>query len=226
MKRTHLLLLLFLGLATGVTYVWWGAGSMDVPSPGGADPKMVEPGSRERAGDGVTPPGEVQGGGAERQVIDDSVDGGDQEPPAYRRALSGLRGRLVWASTGEPITNLEVGVGEMWLDAFVPKVEDIAGLAKMRSPVVFRATTRSDADGVFLLKGVHSRAMLILTFGLQTDTAGFRLIDRSPRPGELLDLGDIHVVERGTVTGRILDDSGKPVPGAMNRNHSQWVVRK
>lgn len=217
MNRSFLLLILFLGLAAGVGLGLYGVGTTDLPSPDLVDPEQSDRRSEERTSKGAPATELAETDGPRRQVIDDSVDGGDGEPAAYRRALSGLRGRLVWASTGEPISGVEVKIGEAWLDAVVPKMEDIAGLSEMRSPVVFRSSTRSGEDGVFLLKGVHSRAMLFLAFGLQTDKAGFRFVDRSPRPGELLDIGDIEVLERGAVTGRILDDAGQPVQGARVR---------
>ena len=217
MNRYALLLILVLGLAIGVGFVISGFGTANLSSTDLTNPDLSKTGGKEIGSSGFSAKSSDTTGSPKREVFDDSVRGGAGEPAAYQKALSGLRGRLVWASSGEPISGVEVKLGEAWLDAVVPKVEDIAGLAEMRSPLVFRASGRSNENGVFLLKGVHSRAILFLAFGLQTDTAGFRFIDRSPRPGELLDLGDILVLERGTVTGRVLDDSGQPVVGARVR---------
>lgn len=217
MNRYLLVIILVLGIAAGAVFFLVSSPVTDLPSTGLTDSGSPEATNPERSGGDSAAPQEVGSLESKRQVFDDSVAGGAGEPAAYRRALSGLRGRLVWAGSGEPISGVEVKLGEAWLDAIVPKVEDIAGMAEIRAPVVFRASARSDSDGVFLLQGAHSRALLFLAIGLQTDTAGFRVVDRAPGPGELLDLGDILLLERGTVTGRVLDDDGKPVHGARVR---------
>lgn len=176
-------------------------------------------------GEGTTPgAGDLQGedpGTAAptngRQRLSGDSPGGQGEPEAYRRALSGIHGRLVWRSSRQPIAGVEIKLGEAWLDAIVPRFEDVAGMAEMRSPVLFRASARTDEDGVFQLRGVHSRALLFLAIGLQTDKAALRLIDHSPLPGQSLDLGDIGLWERGSVRGRVLDVAGKPVADAQVR---------
>jgi hypothetical protein len=190
-----------------------------------SDDTTVTPGVNEgNGGTETTNPEDLRTGrdgpgdtNPERVRVDDSVEGGIGEPMAYRRALSGLRGRLIWAGSREPIAGVEVKLIEAWLDAVVPTLNDLVGAEKMRSPVVFRGKTRTDEDGVFELHGVHGRSMMLLAIGLKTETAAVRPVPQTPAPGELVDLGDLEILERGIVSGRVVDESGKAVAGARVR---------
>lgn len=140
----------------------------------------------------------------------------ENEAESYRRALGGLRGRLIWDHTREPIPGVEIRVVEVWLDSFVPTMEDVAATQNMREPLFVKATVRTDGEGRFEVRGLHSRATLFLAIGLGTDKAALRLVTNVPHAGETADLGDVALLERGTVRGRVVIGD-TPVAGARVR---------
>ena len=154
-----LLLLLLLALAAGSYLIFAGGPPVD-PGPG------IEPEAEvETSG-----PDTLQGGGAGDRVLGLSgeareavVDTGAayaDEPAAYRAALCGVRGRLIWAGSRKPISGVEIKIAELWMDAFVPKLDAILGMEDAPSPVVFKGATRTDRAGEFVIRGVHSRAVM------------------------------------------------------------------
>ncbi len=210
MQRRLALLTLCIFLIAGVFLAWSQlSGSWNYMQP----PLPAQPGTYQQA---AVEWNDVPVKTSERAAVV-TEGAAASEPEAYRKALSGLRGRLVWNAGRRPIPGVRVRIAELWLDALSPQLDEIARLETVRSPVLFRAEATTDAEGYFQLQGLHSRATLVLAIGLKTDKAAVRLIDRAPAPGELLDLGDVVLMERGSVTGRIVDESANPVAGARVR---------
>ena len=139
------------------------------------------------------------------------------EPDEYRRALCGLTGRLIWKESREPIAGVAVRGIELRLDVVAPTLETAMGLAAAPDPVIFHGRSVTDADGRFRLEGLHWRAALLLGIGLRTDKAAVRFVDRMPAGGAVSDLGDIELMQRGSVSGAVVDGAGAPVAGARVR---------
>ena len=118
---------------------------------------------------------------------------------------------MVWKATGEPIVDLEVDAIEIWLDSIVRSLQSISARAPEREPLRFKGKTHTDDEGRFLIKGLHSRAIIVLGFGAGTDKVAFRIVDRVPAPGERLDLGLIELLARGAVSGTVVDSKGAPL---------------
>ena len=203
--------ILFFALVAWLVVSWWGA---PVAPPGGrsAGPHATEHSAQPMAATGANPRDQTAG----RVTAEPSaaVTEGD-EPPSYRNALGGLRGRLVWRGSRAPVVDTEVAVVEVWLDSFAGGLNDYHG-SETREPALFRARTRTDLDGRFVLPGLHSRATLVLAIGLQTPAAAVRFIDQMPAPRETVDLGEVELRERGGVDGRVLDPDGKPVADKLD----------
>lgn len=148
---------------------------------------------------------------------------GDEEEPArrehesYLAALGGLTGRLVWEKSEEPLAGVEVAAIEARADLVVPTVEQVFELVGSPNPLRFGPRARTDKDGRFTLRGVHARAIHLLGIGLKTETAAVRFVARAPQPGETVDLGDIEILRRGTLTGVVQDRNGKPIGGVRVR---------
>ena len=157
---------------------------------------------------------EVEVDNPARRVAADEVQ---SLPASYTKHLSGLSGRILWKDSKEPVAGVEVLAIEAEIDAIVPTLENVAGLIDHPDPVLFRSKTRTDAKGRFVLRGVHPRSFKILGIGLATDRAALRFVDDMPSSGEVSELGDILLLERGTVSGMIVDSNGQPVPGARVR---------
>jgi hypothetical protein len=137
-------------------------------------------------------------------------------PESYRRALSGLRGRLV-EEDGKPIPGLRVELLELLGSMLLGDFEHALTDAASGPPDLVVAKGVSDADGVFELQGAIGGAF----HGLEIDEGGargtLRFIDRTLLSGEVADLGDIVLAPCVTWKGTVVDAEGKPVPGARVR---------
>ncbi|PIE23540.1 MAG: hypothetical protein CSA62_06785 [Planctomycetota bacterium] len=141
----------------------------------------------------------------------------DEDPPSYVRALSTLAGRVLWRHDRKAVAHTEIRCLELSLDLLSPDwgqmLEGVADIDLLRT----RAQTKTDAEGRFELRGVHSRSMLLLLIGLGTEAQALRFVDDAPLPGQRKDLGDVLLMQRGGLRGQVLDHAGKPVADARVR---------
>jgi hypothetical protein len=76
---------------------------------------------------------------------------------------------------------------------------------------------RTDEKGRFLVTGAWPSTLYILEADAEGDDRLTMPIDRTPGTGEIIDLGDIQLVQLGVIVGRVVDEEGKGVPGALIR---------
>ena len=81
--------------------------------------------------------------------------------------------------------------------------------------LVDRSTT--DAEGRFVLRGARKRTLHILAIDPEGPFAQWRIAGRGAGPGELVSLGDIHLLEPLRLRGRVVDAHGAGVPAARLR---------
>ncbi|MHC4814222.1 MAG: sigma-70 family RNA polymerase sigma factor [Planctomycetota bacterium] len=192
-------------LLTGVAVTWSVMQNPGEQDPGAAE--TVAAGENSRPLSAARRPA-VTGEAPSREVVATATD-----HPSVQRAMVGFRGRL-FTPGGEPARGRIVQ-----LAAFEPNRLFLDGCDPLasspRAPHVGRATARTGADGSFLLSGLWPRG----TYLLWTDTAKAdflcRVVARSPRPGEVTDLGDLHLLEGVEITGRVEDQDGEPIEGAL-----------
>ncbi len=192
---------------------------------GGETPR--DPGALEVTGDAdpvhddrLDGPGKVdgpQGQGPERKIVEASSTKPDGDPDSYTKALGGLRGRILWKHDKKPLVGLEVQAIEARIDSIIPSLDSLMELAQNRRPAILKGKTKTDEEGRFEIPGLSARAILLLLIGRRTEAQAYRFVDRTPATGELVDLGDILLEERGSATGRVLDREGKPVADARVR---------
>lgn len=72
-------------------------------------------------------------------------------------------------------------------------------------------------DGRFELAGIWPRSFYLVKADADGPNPTLRLADRTPGPAETVDLGDIVLKNAGVITGRVVDESGDPVAGALVR---------
>ncbi|GEM_PF-2352906 len=215
MKRSHALLALVLAAAAGAVLIFVPRNGD--PGDSGALPEKVE--VQTGPGGGIEiegKPGKVSNP-AQREVSAGEEGSGEAEDSGYRKALGGLRGRIVREKDRSPVAGIAVEAVEVWGTPFGLRLEEVLEGGSLRNPLEFKARVRTDADGRFEMIGLHSRAILVLAIGLGTDEAAFRIVDRSPSPGRVTDLGEIVLVERGILKGRIVDGEGKGLRGVRVR---------
>ncbi len=136
-------------------------------------------------------------------------------PPSYQKALSGITGRILHPDL-TPVPNLPVSIvqGKI-LDWFLTPNAFLSGVPKYPSLEASRGDT--DEEGRFLLKHVEPHALHLLGIDLGGPLSTFRVIDETPQPSALVDLGDIVLEPSVTLVGRVLDPEGSPVAGARVR---------
>jgi hypothetical protein len=137
-------------------------------------------------------------------------------PASYRKALSGVRGRLVDAD-GKPVAGLGVELLEMLPSSFMGDYASVFSGAPPKFPELTVAKGKSGDDGVFVLEGTHGAAMHAVGVDLGGPRGTLRVVDRTLPSGEVVDLGDIALGACVTFKGTVADEDGKPVAGARVR---------
>lgn len=136
-------------------------------------------------------------------------------PESYRAALGALTGRLLEPDltpvAGLPVSAVEFEPSRFLLDTAVLLDESYA------PPKLESARVATGPDGRFTLAGLEPRAVHLLGIDLGGPRSNFRIVDRSPIPGEIVDLGDIVLEPFVTFTGRVVDIERNPVIGARVR---------
>ncbi|MBI4879311.1 MAG: carboxypeptidase regulatory-like domain-containing protein [Planctomycetes bacterium] len=136
-------------------------------------------------------------------------------PESYRKALSGLIGRLVEPDR-TPVPDMRVELLSATLTDFIPELESLfADEAPTFNEV--KGETRTDAEGRFHFEEIEPRSVLFLGIDLGGARALVRFVDNAPNPGQLVDLGDVVLEPYVVFLGRVVDEERRPVPGARVR---------
>ena len=152
---------------------------------------------------------------ARAPVVGQPTARGITDDPQIAAALCGFRGRIV-DGAGAPIADCDVVVYRHSLDRLVRPGVDFLGEVGS-GPEIARAASRTDVEGRFLIDGVWPRGFYLLVANAGDRGRTLRLLERTPRPGELVDLGDIAIVGGAVLSGTVVDREGRPVPGAVVR---------
>jgi len=137
-------------------------------------------------------------------------------PVSYRKALSGVRGRLV-EEDGKPVAGLEVELLELRPSLMLGDFASVFAGTPPKFPDLAVAKAKSGEDGTFTLNGTHGQAPHGLGIDLGGARGTVRVIDRTLASGEVTDLGDLVLGAFVTFRGLICDEDGKPVAGARVR---------
>ena len=135
--------------------------------------------------------------------------------PEYQAALAGFRGRVVSAESKPAPDKL------VKLYRFDPSVVMLPGVTSsgdtLIEPNLDAGEARTGSDGTFTICGVYPGSTYALVADAGGETPTFRILERSPGPGLVVDLGDIPLRTTATVTGTVVDADGKPIAGALVR---------
>lgn len=139
-------------------------------------------------------------GGAEEPLV-----AGERDPSS-----AVLRGRLTvrqqpWIHPA----GVEVRLTRSWLDSVLPVETD----GSQRSPTRDEPTTTTDADGCFALRFTPTADELFFVVDATGAWQDFQKVAKQPRAGELLDLGDVWLEQRGGIAGTVVATDGTPVAG-------------
>ncbi len=134
-------------------------------------------------------------------------------PASYTRALAGLRGRLLEAD-GSPVANTTLALVEFDSPSLI---NDLVGAFRDATIDPFVGETKTDGGGRFQFDGVFPRGLHALGIDLGGKRATLRMVDLPLAASETTDLGDVVLGPVHGITGKIVDDDGKPVADARVR---------
>lgn len=213
MQRTlPAVLIALLLLAAGA---WWYLGNDAAPPVVVPTAETQESGRTEGVTAEVGANDVVRSQGAQREAVESGRDGLLADPE-IRAGLTGFRGRVVTHDL-RPVADCGVRVYRFAQDTVLPEGMDLFESAAAMEPQYVAGETRTDAEGKFFLDGVWPRAFYMMFAGLGTDAPTHQLITRTPSPGEIVDLGDVVLPDAGVIVGKIVDEDGEPVAGALVR---------
>ncbi|MEM7200459.1 MAG: hypothetical protein AAF628_09360 [Planctomycetota bacterium] len=215
-SRTLLFVMVGAMLAAAATLVWYAT-----RSPGEAPPVF----DRTRTEDVATPRADVgpevastpsaAAASAVREEVAATAAASTALDPSIEAALCGFRGRVV-DHTGEPQPGLLVALYRMSLDSVMQDRfgEDVADVME---PQIDAGNAATGPDGTFEITGVWPQAFYALRAGVGADVSRLMILDQSPGPGEIVDLGDVRLDQTATIVGTVVDESGAPLAGARIR---------
>lgn len=142
----------------------------------------------------------------------------DEEPLALPNGATGgaaVRGRLTvrqrpWLHPA----GVEVRLTRSWLDTVLP-IEAGASDQPAPSRAEVRATT--DAEGWFTLRFRPTSGELFFLIDSGGSWMDFQRVPQVPRTGDVAELGDVWLDDRGGIQGTVVDQFGKPIVGAIVR---------
>ncbi|HET6205108.1 MAG TPA: carboxypeptidase-like regulatory domain-containing protein [Planctomycetota bacterium] len=138
-----------------------------------------------------------------------------ERPASFLRCLGRVRGRVLdW--DGTPVSDLAVDGYVFDLVALLPAASALFGEETYR-PRILDASARTNGEGRFVLEGLDPKMPHALLLGLGTARATARFLDHAPGPGETVDLGDLVLPPYATLVGKVVDEEGRPIPGARVR---------
>lgn len=212
MRARPLPLLLLGALGVASLLVWWltrgeepGALGPAPPAAGtAAEPEPAAP-PAEPTSDALVP--------ARVERAEQAPEAPEGPPPSYRRHLSGFRGRVV-EPDGTPVADLLVELLGVDYASVLPPLGSLFAERPPEPPLVLDSV-ETDAEGRFEFLDVEPRGLYGLALDPEGPRADLRFLDRGPEPGEIVDLGDIRLDSYVVFTGRVTDERGAPVSGAV-----------
>lgn len=212
MQRQGLLTVLLVAIAVVVAAAWNFAGSPVAPPPVELPPPAAnEEGQPARAtdGDARVAPEDASSRRAAAAPLEASV----QDDPEIRAAMAGFKGRIV-SSKGEPQPGCGVRIYRGSVDSLLRPGMDLFAAEPTMAPDYVVGEVQTDDEGRFVIGGVWPRGICVLFAGIGTDAPTHQALNQTPGPGEIVDLGDIRLIDAAVAVGVVVDEDGAPVADA------------
>lgn len=212
MKNSLAVLVALVVALTVAGWFWFGDSTVELTT--------IDPGSETSTPEGTEELTAVDASGNKsagavpvvRRVV--HGNGSDEsDDPYYQMSLAGFRGRLVFEDkTPAPDKPIQL----IRIDAEVLDFPDLFAQELMK-PQLEIYETRSGQDGTFEISGVFPQVFYLMIADRGGDNQLIRVVEKTPAPGEVVDLGDLQMPSLGTLIGHVVDEDGAPVPAAMVR---------
>lgn len=212
MHRNALIAALFTVAALAVaSFLWFGSGSF-APPPAATPSNAEEVASQISVGEGAneSAPTDASSRRAEVASREDDLE----DDPEIRAAMCGFKGRVVdhrmTPQSGCGVRIYRGAIDSLLRDGF-GKLEELTSV----EPDYVAGEVKTGEDGTFLLHGVWPQGFYLMLAGIGTDAPMHKILQRTPAPGEVVDLGDIVLEDAAVAVGKVVDENGKPVVGAL-----------
>ncbi len=137
--------------------------------------------------------------------------------PSIVAALAGFRGRVI-DHNKQAVPDSLVKLYRFAADVVMnPNKTLFVEDGETPQPEIDAGEVLTDENGYFELTGVWPRAFYLLRAGQDQGSPTLRIVQRIPGPGEVVDLGDIQLIQCGILTGTVVDPDGEPVADALVR---------
>jgi hypothetical protein len=184
----------------------------------GLDPGGAQAQDPRGAAAGIEASGERAASRPESASVDRTAvqpTGSQAADPEYAAALASFTGRVV-THDKQPAADRKVLIwrfdpGSIAIEGLRPDAEQIL------EPEIDAGEATTGADGRFTIRGAWPRAIYLLVAAAGADDQTHQIVERSPGPGETVDLGDIELEWAATVTGVVVRGNGEPAKGAYVR---------
>lgn len=187
--------------------VWWRVAAPDQPLTDARGASVTaNPTARAERGALAAPlAGETSREAPRLEVVDEAT--------AHRRALAGLRGRVI-DTAGAPRSGVEVVCFETRaVDWFHGEFDPEAP----QPPRLELGRALTDSDGRFAFEGARPEALHALGIALGRGNGAVHFVREPLHSADTRDLGDFVLADGAPVRGRIVDDEGRPIAGARVR---------
>lgn len=136
----------------------------------------------------------------------------------FKRSLSGFRGRIV-DHEKQPAPERLIRFYRADPSAVIhnPGVFHLGEDTALVAPKLEIKEARSDDKGCFLVTGAWPGTFYFYEADADGEQITRGLVQRTPGPGEIVDLGDITLQLHGVIVGRVEDEEGEPLAGALVR---------
>lgn len=214
MNRSRLLVLLAV-LATAAVALLVLTRGHDAPPPSPAPAAVPAMAAEVVNAGGPADAGAASEGTTKRHEVALPEGTDPTDDPEIVAALAGFTGRVVDARK-QAVVDTGVRIYRFAADALFRPGLDLMQESTFE-PEYVAGETRTDGAGRFVITGVWPRAVYLMLAGIGSDAPTHRLLQRSPAPGEIVELGDIVLEDAAVVTGIVVDEAGEPVADALVR---------
>ncbi len=143
--------------------------------------------------------------GAATSPADDEVDA------RFAAALAGFHGRVVDLN-GAPVARCGVELYRVAFDSVLGG--GLESVEQSTKPQLRAAAEVTNEQGEFTLTGIRPRGMLMLRAGLGTKQPSAVVVQCSPKPGQVVELGDVVLHACASIIGKVVDEDGQAIANA------------
>ena len=135
--------------------------------------------------------------------------------PELQAEMAGFEGRVLHHD-GTPAGEHRVILYRFDTNGIMGEINDVLS-DEVIDPDVDAGEAMTDVEGRFKISGVWPRSVYLLYAGVGGENPTAKVVERTPRNREVIDLGDIYLRDGAIVTGIIVDEDEAPIAGALVR---------